>query len=411
MRYMTDDYEQNQGPNMTFVYMALIMSVIILVVVGLMFLVNKPARSHRSGSSAQNIAAAKEVSQTQALVDSVNELVSGSTLTSNQLDIWNLPDTGRDSTAYNDGRNGTVTNQTTGETVIEGNKSENTQKTAKEAATAAEGKTELIDATKKEALTDEAELDDGKHTLITYADGTTEWVEINEKLALNTYDTSKFVYQSPEMKYFVNGKQASWFGVDLSSQNGIVDFEKLKKAGVDFVMIKVGGRGYSSGNIVLDDSFKDYMNGAKNAGLGIGVYFYSQAVDKEEIYEEADTLLELIKDYNVTYPVVFDMESIDGDIARTDALDKSARTELVRIFLKTIKEEGYTSMLYGNKEWLVTKLNLEKLSDYDVWLSQEGDTPDYPYEFTMWQYDTQGSVSGVSGDVRLNVSLVDYAKK
>lgn len=411
MRYMTDDYEQNQGPNMTFVYMALIMSVIILVVVGLMFLVNKPARSHRSGSSAQNIAAAKEVSQTQALVDSVNELVSGSTLTSNQLDIWNLPDTGRDSTAYNDGRNGTVTNQTTGETVIEGNKSENTQKTAKEAATAAEGKTELIDATKKEALTDEAELDDGKHTLITYADGTTEWVEINEKLALNTYDTSKFVYQSPEMKYFVNGKQASWFGVDLSSQNGIVDFEKLKKAGVDFVMIKVGGRGYSSGNIVLDDSFKDYMNGAKNAGLGIGVYFYSQAVDKEEIYEEADTLLELIKDYNVTYPVVFDMESIDGDIARTDALDKSARTELARIFLKTIKEEGYTSMLYGNKEWLVTKLNLEKLSDYDVWLSQEGDTPDYPYEFTMWQYDTQGSVSGVSGDVRLNVSLVDYAKK
>ena len=162
--------------------------------------------------------------------------------------------------------------------------------------------------------------------------------------------------------------------MDLSSEQGVVDFEKLKRAGVDYVMIKVGGRGYSSGNIVLDSSFKDYMNGAKNAGLGIGVYFYSQAVDRDEIYDEADTLLELIKEYPVNYPVVFDMESIDGDMARTDALDVSARTELARVFLKTIKENGYTPMLYGNKEWLVTKLNLEKLQDYDVWLSQEADT-------------------------------------
>ena len=176
-------------------------------------------------------------------------------------------------------------------------------------------------------------------------------------------------------------------------------------------MIKVGGRGYSSGNIVLDSSFKDYMNGAKNAGLGIGVYFYSQAVDRDEIYDEADTLLELIKDYPVNYPVVFDMESIDGDMARTDALDVSARTELARVFLKTIKENGYTPMLYGNKEWLVTKLNLEKLQDYDVWLSQEADTPDYPYAYTMWQYTQKGSISGISGNARLNVSLIDYSKK
>ena len=408
MRYMADEYEQEQGSNMTLIYMALVMSTVILVVVGLMFLVNKPTRGSKV-NHAQQIAAAKEVSQTQAVVDSVNALVSGSTLTSNQLDIWNLPDTGRkDDAIVDNGKNGTVTNQTTGETVIEGSKSQDSENTA-EALT--QGKTEVYDMTKKESMQDSDDMDDGKHTLVTYQDGSTEWVEINDKLAANSYDTAKFVYQNPQMKYYVNGKQASWFGVDISSKQGIVDFEKLKKAGVDFVMIKVGGRGYSSGNIVLDSSYKDYMNGAKNAGLGIGVYFYSQAVDKDEVCEEAETLLELIKDYPVKYPVVFDMESVEGDMARTDALDVSTRTELARIFLKTIKAEGYTPMLYGDKEWLVTKLDLEKLQDYDVWLSQETDTPDYPYEYTMWQYNKSGTVSGISGTAGLNISLVNYSGK
>lgn len=408
MRYMADEYEQEQGSNMTLIYMALIMSTVILVVVGLMFLVNKPTRGSKV-NHAQQIAAAKEVSQTQAVVDSVNALVSGSTLTSNQLDIWNLPDTGRkDDTIVDNGKNGTVTNQTTGETVIEGSKSQDSENTA-EALT--QGKTEVYDMTKKESVQDGDAMDDGKHTLVTYQDGSTEWVEINDKLVANSYDTAKFVYQNPQMKYYVNGKQASWFGVDISSKQGIVDFEKLKRAGVDFVMIKVGGRGYSSGNIVLDSSYKDYMNGAKNAGLGIGVYFYSQAVDKDEVCEEAETLLELIKDYPVKYPVVFDMESVEGDMARTDALDVSTRTELARIFLKTIKAEGYTPMLYGDKEWLVTKLDLEKLQDYDVWLSQEADTPDYPYEYTMWQYNKSGTVSGISGTAGLNISLVNYSGK
>lgn len=408
MRYMADEYEQEQGSNMTLIYMALVMSTVILVVVGLMFLVNKPTRGSKV-NHAQQIAAAKEVSQTQAVVDSVNALVSGSTLTSNQLDIWNLPDTGRkDDTIVDNGKNGTVTNQTTGKTVIEGSKSQDGENTA-EALT--QGKTEVYDMTKKESMQDSDDMDDGKHTLVTYQDGSTEWVEINDKLAANSYDTAKFVYQNPQMKYYVNGKQASWFGVDISSKQGIVDFEKLKKAGVDFVMIKVGGRGYSSGNIVLDSSYKDYMNGAKNAGLGIGVYFYSQAVDKDEVCEEAETLLELIKDYPVKYPVVFDMESVEGDMARTDALDVSTRTELARIFLKTIKAEGYTPMLYGDKEWLVTKLDLEKLQDYDVWLSQEADTPDYPYEYTMWQYNKSGTVSGISRTAGLNISLVNYSGK
>ena len=173
MRYMADEYEQEQGSNMTLIYMALVMSTVILVVVGLMFLVNKPTRGSKV-NHAQQIAAAKEVSQTQAVVDSVNALVSGSTLTSNQLDIWNLPDTGRkDDTIVDNGKNGTVTNQTTGKTVIEGSKTQDSENTA-EALT--QGKTEVYDMTKKESMQDSDDMDDGKHTLVTYQDGSTEWV-------------------------------------------------------------------------------------------------------------------------------------------------------------------------------------------------------------------------------------------
>ena len=156
MKYMADDYEQDQGPNMTLIYMALIMSTVILVVVGMMFLVNKPTKSSSNGSHAHQIAAARENNQTQAMVDSVKALVSGSTLTSNQLDIWNLPDTGRETQEIvNDGKNGTVTNQTTGETVIEGNKEVDSDKTAD---TLAQGKTEVYDMTKKESMQDEDAL-------------------------------------------------------------------------------------------------------------------------------------------------------------------------------------------------------------------------------------------------------------
>ena len=176
-------------------------------------------------------------------------------------------------------------------------------------------------------------------------------------------------------------------------------------------MIKVGGRGYSSGEIVLDEKLKDYMTGAKNAGLDIGVYFFSQAITEDEVEEEVETLLEAIKDYSVKYPVVIQMQEIEGDIARVDSLDMDSRTELTKLFLSEVEDAGYKPMLYGNKEWLVTKIDLEALAEYDVWLSQEADTPDYPYEFNMWQYEKTGKISGISEETGLNICFVDYAKE
>ena len=212
------------------------------------------------------------------------------------------------------------------------------------------------------------------------------------------------------MRYYVDGKSASWLGVNLTSAQGDVDFSKLKSAGCDYVMIRVGSRGYSSGEIVMDSNYEKYLEGAKKAGLGIGVYFYSQAINKDEIIDEVDALFAAIEKYPIDYPVVFDMESVEDDMARTDALSATDRTMLANLFLSEVEDAGYKPMLYGDKEWLMTKLDLDSLSKYDVWLSQEGDAPDYPYQFNMWQYTKAGSVKGVERDVSLSISFKDYSK-
>ena len=122
-------------------------------------------------------------------------------------------------------------------------------------------------------------------------------------------------------------------------------------------------------------------------------------------------VLENIKDYEITYPVAFDMEYIENDASRIDSLSKSEKTEITKTFLDTIQNAGYKAMLYGDKEWLLKDIDLSKLTAYDVWLSQESDIPDYPYRFTMWQYTKKASIDGIAGYADLNISFIDYSEK
>lgn len=252
---------------------------------------------------------------------------------------------------------------------------------------------------------------DGKHTKITYADGTEEWVLISQQLPKNTYDYTKLVSQSGVMKYYVDGTKTSYFGVDISKTQGYVDYNKLVKAGVDFVMLRVGARGYSTGQLVIDEYYIDNIKGATDTSLHVGLYFSSQAKTKEEAVEEANMVITQIGEYDIDYPIVFEMETIVNDNSRTSALTKEERTDIAIAFLDTIKAAGYIPMIHGDKEWLLTKVDLTKLTSYDIWLSQEGDLPDYPYQFSMWQYNKSGSIDGVSGNVSFNISFIDYTEK
>ena len=435
-----DDYyeeEHGSGSRITYVYMALIMSAVILGVTALVFWANQ-SRSKSDGSGYAAALAQKEAKAAEAGkksdANASGNVIEDSKLTSNDLDIWTLPDTGREKNNTSSNKNnGTVTNQTTGETVVDG--SSNTSGSAGKSQTADElsnGKTSVYDMTAREDVNgdkkedtakkdqekdedkkdEEDEKDEEEETRIQvkHADGTKEWVDINEDISRNKYDLSKLTYQKPFMNYYEDGKLVSKCGVDISANQGDVDFGKLKSAGCDFVMLKVGARGYSSGNIVSDENFQDNLKAAKKAGLDIGVYFCSQAVSKAEAREEADELLDAISGSSVKYPVAFVMETVDDDMARIEALDMADRTQVAKAFMDRVEDAGYKPMIYGDKEWLLTMVDMENLQDYDVWSAQDSDEPEYPYEFGMWQYDSDASVKGISGDATMIMSFKDYAK-
>ncbi|MCI8286424.1 MAG: Lyzozyme M1 (1,4-beta-N-acetylmuramidase) [Lachnospiraceae bacterium] len=262
-----------------------------------------------------------------------------------------------------------------------------------------------------EAVVENDPSTDGKHTLVQYADGKEEWVLISPYLPKHEYDFTKLVCQSSLMKYYEDGKQTSYVGVDISKYQDYVDFVKVKKAGINFVMLRVGARGYGTGQLILDEYFSENLKRATDAGLDVGVYFFSQAITKEEAVEEANMVIENLGEYQITYPVAYDMELVENDTARTDKLTKSEKTEMAKTFLDTIAAAGYKTMIYGNKEWLIKEIDMSKLTSYDVWLSQVADIPDYPYKFTMWQYQREGSVDGIAGYVNMNISFINYAEK
>ncbi len=268
------------------------------------------------------------------------------------------------------------------------------------------------EARKEEEKEEQDPSRDGKHTKVTLANGEEEWVLINPYLEKNTYDYTKLKMKN-DLASYADGNTFSYVGADLSKYNGEVDFVTLKQSGVSFVMLRLGMRGYGSGEIMLDEKFTDYITKASEAGLDIGIYFYSQALTEEEAAEEANFVIQNLANYQVTitYPVAFDMEYVPNDTARVEALNREEKTKVAKVFLDTVKNAGYKPMVYGTKEWLLKQMDLTKLTDYDIWLSQQEEVPDYPYKFQIWQYTREGSLAGADGDVHLNISFVDYSEK
>lgn len=260
--------------------------------------------------------------------------------------------------------------------------------------------------------TDEEKARDGKHVLVSYKDGTEEWLEISESIPLHSYDFTKMKITNGKMTYYEGNKKLSRLGVELSEENGDVDFEALKQSGIDFVMLRAGSRGYETGLIKQDEKFTDNIEAAVNAGLEVGVYFCSQAVSVAEAAEEAVFVQNLLLPYKITYPVAFRMDSIVNDTARTDILDEEQKTQIAEAFLHDMEREGYSVILYGSKEWLLTEILAEELlADRDVWLTEQTAIPEYPYQFKMWEYAGGESVSGVQGEVNYTISFVDYSKR
>lgn len=232
-----------------------------------------------------------------------------------------------------------------------------------------------------------------------------------EGVPKSTYKEENFVTDENGYKqYYIDGELCSYTGVDVSEYNGSIDWQKVRASGVDFAILRIGGRGWGEAGVLYSDSmFWENLSGAKDAGLMVGVYFYSQAITPEEAEEEAEYVLEILEGESLDYPVVFDWEVVEGGVgARTDNLSPDILTQCARTFCDRIKEAGYTPCLYTGSTLAYYKYDLGVLSDIDIWYAFYNDTPGLYYNYMMWQYASDGNVEGISGNVDLNICFKNY---
>lgn len=232
------------------------------------------------------------------------------------------------------------------------------------------------------------------------------WISPLEGVPVNQLDNNKLTTESG-YKYY---GEDCLVGIDVSSYNGDIDWAKVKNSGVDFAMIRIGGRGYGeSGVLYSDDRAIQHLNEAKAQSIKVGVYFFSQAVNETEAIEEADYVKALLGDIELDFPIGFDWEIIENDTARTDNVTAEELTDCARAFCDRVRELGYTPIIYSESNELYFKYDLQKLSDVDIWYCEYADTPSFYYEFSMWQYSCTGQVDGIDGDVDLNLCFTDVA--
>ncbi len=206
-----------------------------------------------------------------------------------------------------------------------------------------------------------------------------------------------------EIKEFHRPMSGTAMGIDVSKWNGDIDWDKVKAAGVEFAIIRVGYRGSVTGALVVDPKLEENLKGATAAGLQLGVYFVSQAVNEVEAVEEASAVMELVKDYELAYPIFLDSESAGGD-GRGDVISPEIRTLTCEAFCRTLENAGYEAGIYASTWWYNNKLIVDRLDDdYFIWLAEYKSEPTYDGYYQMWQYTSKGSIDGIEGNVDINV--------
>ena len=207
------------------------------------------------------------------------------------------------------------------------------------------------------------------------------------------------------IQYYFNGSGVlnSRTVIDVSRFNNSIDWNAVKASGIDYAIIRVGYRGYESGKLVMDSRFEENMQGAIAAGIKVGAYIVTQAVNTSEAVEEASFIVNACKKYNISLPLCIDVESAGGGAGRGDKISVSTRTAVINAFSQTVRSAGYTPMLYASKSWLENKINTGSVYGYcNIWIARYNDTLGYGNRYDMWQFTSSGSVNGISGRVDIS---------
>lgn len=194
-------------------------------------------------------------------------------------------------------------------------------------------------------------------------------------------------------------------GIDVSKWNREIEWERVKAAGVDFAIIRAGYRGSTTGSLVVDPYFEANIKAATLAGVKVGVYFFTQAVNEVEAVEEASMVLELVKEYGLDYPIFIDTEGAGGN-GRADGLTVDMRTLVCDAFCRTVENAGREAGVYASRNWYYNRVEAGKLENYCIWLAEYRSAPLYDGYYHMWQYTSKGKIDGIEGNVDMNISYM-----
>ena len=220
----------------------------------------------------------------------------------------------------------------------------------------------------------------------------------------NPYDRYDFQYN--RYNYLLLQNVRSMPGIDVSAFQGEIDWEAVKASGIEFAIVRLGYRGYGSGKLVKDEYAVKNLEGARAAGLKVGAYIFSQALNIKEVDEEIAFMMEVLDGFLPDMPLVLDWEIPAAD-ARTAKMDARTLTDLQLHFCRTVTEKGYTPMVYFNWHQSENLYYLSELEEYPFWLALYQDRMTYPWKVEMWQYTCTGRVPGIRGDVDINVYMPD----
>lgn len=231
-----------------------------------------------------------------------------------------------------------------------------------------------------------------------------EWIYPAEGVAVSDFTQDDFTTNADGLPEYTGDAYDTRLGVDVSFYQGEIDWEAVAADGVEFAMIRCGYRGSESGTIVVDEQFENNINGALAAGLDVGVYFFSQSTGAIEAAEEANFVLDLISGYDITMPVAFDWEPLEG--SRAKDIDRSELTASAVVFCEMVKDAGYTPCVYLYRYTGYYEYMMERLADYELWVGALGSWPDFYYRHMLWQFSMTGRVEGIDADVDLDYQFI-----
>ncbi len=383
---MFDDDSYNEGVNVgrRIAIGSVVASVAVLAILAITVLANTGKNGKHGNGSNPYPAAAEKSTEESTEVSEDKE-----TRTSDELSFWNMYD--------KDEKKEPI--------VVSENKEKDKEK-EKKTSTVSKSEAERI----RRGISDDS-VSENKFN-ISPLGAKPEYVSINAVIPKNDLIEENFSMKDGRLIYSQGGRNVSHFGIDVSKYNGTISWNKVKKDGVEFALIRVGARGYSSGNIILDENFQANLKGCNENKIDVGAYFFSQAITTNEAVEEANYCVAALGGTKIRYPVIFDSESILNDNYRTENLTAEELTSIFKAFADTVKLYGYTPMVAASKEQLAKHFDLQSMSGYDVWLLDEGEKTEYPYRYCIRQYDSEGKIEGISSNsVNYDICLISYADK